>query len=75
MAKNKIKKLTKAEVIAYYARLAYPERYGINFVPVDLQMKAFQKLMLWQNVSEPEEVKEDRKLQKMIFEIVYRDKE
>lgn len=69
MNKNKIKKLTKKEIIQYYARLAYPEQYGITFVPVDLQMKSFQKLLLWQGVTEPEEVKEDRKLQKMTFEI------
>lgn len=75
MAKNKIKKLTKNEVIAYYARLAYPEQYGINFVPVDMQVKAFEKLLSWQGCKIPEQVKDDKKLEKMIFEIVCRDKE
>lgn len=69
MAKNKIKKLTKAEVVQYYHRMAYPEQYGITFIPADLQQKAFEKLLNWQGVKVPETVKEENKLQKMTFEV------
>lgn len=68
--KNKIKKLTKAEIIEYYNTLAYPERYNIDFVPADLRLKSFEKMILWMGCKEPETVKEDKKVQKMVFEVV-----
>lgn len=68
--KKKIKKLTKAEVESYYHRFAFPELYKLDFVPVELQLKSFSKLLAWQGIEEPETVKDDKKLEKMVFEIV-----
>lgn len=70
---KKIKKLTKAEIVQYYHKLSFPKEYNIDFVPVDLQLKSFEKLLAWQGVQIPEQVKEDKKLEKMTFEIVVKE--
>ena len=67
--KNKIKKLKKQDIIAYYTKLAFPKENGLDFVPVDLQMKAMDKLLAWMGVQLPETVLEEKKLEKMTFEI------
>jgi len=64
-----IRKLTKDEIIEYYHRIAYPEKYNVDFVPVDMKVKAFDKLLSWMEVKIPEQVKEDKKMEKMVFEI------
>ena len=71
--KKPIKKRTKNQVIEYYYRLAYPEEYEIDYVPVDLKMKSFEKLLSWQGVKIPEQVKEDKKMGKMLFEIIVKE--
>lgn len=65
----KIKKLTKQEIIEYYHKLSYPEQYDIDFVPHDMKLKSFEKMLTWMNIRIPEEAKEDKPV-KMVFEIV-----
>jgi len=64
-----IRKLKPREIMEYYYRLSYPEQFGIDYVPVDMRMRAFSKLLAWQGIHEPAEAKDD-KPQKMIFQIV-----
>ena len=72
--KNKIKKLKKSDIIEYYHKISYPEQYNIDYIPVDMKVKAFEKLLSWMEVKVPEQVKEDKKLEKMIFEVVVKEK-
>lgn len=65
---NRVKKLSKKEIINYYHCLAFPQHYGLE-VPIDQQVRAFEKLLQWQGVKVPEVSKEDRRLDKMVLQI------
>lgn len=68
--KTKIRKLTKDEIIEYYHRISHPHLYNLDYVPVEMQVKAFEKLLNWQEIPMPEQVKDEKKLSKMTFQIV-----
>jgi hypothetical protein len=66
---KKRKRLTKEQIIEYYSRLAFPSSQDNYFVPVDLRMKAFEKLLQFQEIPIPSSVEHDGKPQKWIIEI------
>lgn len=69
------KKLTKAEILDYYRTLAYPDTApgGKLFVPPDLRLKAFEKLLQWQGVTAPATVTDDLANVKYVLEIRRQD--
>lgn len=73
--KKRKHRLTKEQVLEYYRRMSYPHEYTNEpdrdpvFVPAELQLKAFEKLILWSEVPLPQSVADDSKPQKWIVEI------
>ena len=72
--KKRSYKPTKEQILEYYRRMSYPHEF-LNepgrdnvFVPADLQMKAFEKLLQWREVEPPKAVT-DTTPQRWIVEI------
>ena len=77
-AKRKFKP-TKEQILEYYHRLSYPHEYANDrdrdaiFVPADLQMKAFEKLLQWNEIKAPATVIDTDKPVKYILEVRTQD--
>lgn len=70
---NRVKKLSRAEIVEYYRHLAYPEQHPIPgvVVPVDMRLKAFKELLVWTGSEIPPEAKDEP--QRFVIEVKQAD--